>query len=99
MNSWAKVYKKNEDIVSREIDNEIILMPIYKTNKDINEMYTLNETAGKMWNLMDGEKTLEKVVDTLQTHYKNVTRETLKCDLEEFVKDMKKIKAIKQTVR
>jgi len=94
MNKWEKIYKKNEDIVSREIDNEIILMPIYKTNKDINEMYTLNETAGEMWGLIDGEKTLGKVVDALEIRYKTVTRKTLEGDIEEFVTDMKKIKAI-----
>ncbi|MGB2705586.1 MAG: PqqD family protein [Candidatus Omnitrophota bacterium] len=95
MNKWNKVYRKNEDIVSREIDNELILMPIYKTNKDINEMYTLNETAGDMWDCIDGETTLGEIRDELCAHFKDVTREKLEADLEEFIADMKKIKAIK----
>ena len=62
MKKWNKVYKRNEDIVSRQIDDEMILMPIYKTNKDINEMYTLNETAAEMWNSIDGEITVRGII-------------------------------------
>ena len=95
MAKWEKVYKKNEDMVSREIDNELILMPIYKTNKDINEMYTMNQTAAKMWDLINGENTLKDVADELCVSYGAMSREKLEADLEEFVTDMKKIKAIK----
>jgi hypothetical protein len=54
MGELKKVFNKNKDFVTREIDDELILMPIYSTNKDINEMYTLNESAAKMWSLVDG---------------------------------------------
>lgn len=92
MNS-KKVYRKNKDIVSREIDNEMILMPIYKTNKEINEMYTLNETAAKMWELIDGKRTVTQITDELCGKY-GMPRERIETDLEELLKDMKTIKAI-----
>lgn len=91
--NFKKVYKKNKDIVSREIDDEMILMPIYKTNKDINEMYTLNESAKDMWDLLDGTRTLEKITDEICAKY-SAPREKVTADLEEFINDLKEIKAI-----
>ena len=93
MDKSKKVYKKSRDIVCREIDNEMILMPIYKTNKDINEMYTLNESASKMWELIDGKKALNEIADELCAVYEAEKKE-IETDLAEFVKDMLEIKAI-----
>jgi len=88
-----KVYKKNQDIVSREIDDELILMPIYKRKKDINEMYTLNETASEMWKLIDGKRSVDDILREMVNTYK-ASSETIEKDLLEFIKDMKEIKAI-----
>jgi len=93
MKQSEKVYRKNKDIVSREIDNELILMPIYKTNKEINEMYTLNESAAKTWNLIDGKRILGRIIDELHKFY-GIQRERIEADIIEFVKDLKKIKVI-----
>jgi len=48
-----------------------------------------------MWDLINGENTLKDVADELCAAYGAVSREKLETDLEEFVTDMKKIKAIK----
>ncbi len=93
MKDEKKVYKKNKDFVTRQIDKDMILMPIYKTNKDINEMYTLNETAADMWELIDGKKTVKDMCDDMSKKY-DVARDKLEADVEEFIKDMKEIKAI-----
>ena len=81
-------------MVTREIDNELILMPIYKTNKEINEMYTMNETAQMMWNEIDGKATLAQVLDSLTEKFDKTKKEVIQKDLEELVKDLMKIKAI-----
>lgn len=93
MKKLEKVYKKNQDIVSREIDDELILMPIYKRKKDINEMYTLNETASEMWKLIDGKRSVDDILREMVNTYK-ASSETIEKDLLEFIKDMKEIKAI-----
>ena len=88
-----KVYRKNKDIVSREIDDEMILMPIYRTNKEINKMYTLNETAKAMWDMIDGKSSLKRITDRLCEIY-NAPRERIETDLSGLIKDLKEIKAI-----
>lgn len=94
MKKWDKVYKKSSNMVSREIDNEMILMPIYKTDKAIGEMYTLNKTAAKMWELINGKRKLKDIADELSSKYK-ASRRSIESGLEEFIKDMRDIKAIK----
>jgi hypothetical protein len=93
MSEVAKVYNKNKDFVTREIDDELILMPIYNTNKDINQMYTLNESAAKMWSLIDGANTVEVIVKNVSEEY-DADAQQIEKDVQEFVKDMLEIKAI-----
>jgi len=90
---WNKIYRKNPDIVSREIDNEMILVPVYRTSKDINEMYTLNRTARDIWNMVDGKNTITDINRKMSASYK-VDPHRLEEDLKEFIRDMKEIKAI-----
>ena len=89
----GKVYSKNKDMVSREIDDEMILMPIYRTNKEISKMYTLNETARTMWEMIDGKSSLKRITDCLCGVYK-APRERIETDLGVLIKDLKEIKAI-----
>ncbi|MDD4293977.1 MAG: PqqD family protein [Candidatus Omnitrophica bacterium] len=89
-----KIYSKNKDIVTREIDDELILMPIYKTNSEINKMYTLNETAAFMWDKIDGKNTVSEIINMLIGRYEGVNEEELSADFQEFIADMKSIKAI-----
>ena len=93
MGELKKVFNKNKDFVTREIDDELILMPIYSTNKDINEMYTLNESAAKMWSLVDGKNTVLQIVEGVLSEYE-ADKDQVEKDVQEFVKDMLKIKAI-----
>lgn len=93
MKKYEKVYKKNSDFVTRKIDDDLILMPIYKTASSTNELFTLNETAAALWGLVDGKTSLGSIIDKLCTTYKG-NREKIEKDLGELIKDMKEIKAI-----
>lgn len=87
------VLRKNKDMVTRIIDDETILLPIYKTSEEINCIYTLNKVASRIWELIDGKRTLEeiksKVLKEFDTNPEEVDRE-----MEKFLKDLKEIKAI-----
>lgn len=88
-----KIIKKSDEVVSREIEGKVILMPLHKSSKDLNYIYTLNETASRAWNLLDGKSTLGDIKKTLLETY-NVTEDKIKKELNDFVKDLKSIKAI-----
>ncbi|MDD5069869.1 MAG: PqqD family protein [Candidatus Omnitrophica bacterium] len=88
-----KIFKKTDKIVTRDIEGEVILLPLYKSSKDMNYIYTLNETAAAFWNLVDGKKTVSAIAKEILAIY-DVSEEILAKEIDALVKDLKSIKAI-----
>ena len=88
-----KVLKKSSNMVAREIEGKVILMPISRSSKNANCIYTLNETAAAAWNIIDGKISLGRIKDRLMTKF-NVKEKTLEKELDQFVKDLKSMEAI-----
>jgi tRNA uridine 5-carbamoylmethylation protein Kti12 len=88
------ILKKSEEVVSREIEGETILLPLYKSSKDMNYIYTLNKTAAAAWRLIDGKKTLHQIKEELVKEY-DVDEEKAVKQLSQLVKDLRSIKAVK----
>ena len=87
------VLKKNPDIVSREIEGEIILLPIYKTSEEINCIYTLNKSAAKIWELIDGKRTIKEMAEIILEKF-DTTSEEIDKKLTDIIKDLEDIKAV-----
>jgi 5-methylthioribose kinase len=70
MVSLEKVYVPSEDVVAREIEGEIIIVPLVAGIADVDdELYTLNETGQAVWKLLDGTKTLKQVEEDLSEEF------------------------------
>ena len=64
------IYLPSEDIVVREIEGELIIVPLVSGIGDMeDELFTLNETGRAIWEKMDGRKTLEDIVGDLTSEY------------------------------
>ena len=87
------VFKRNPDVVTRQIGDEVILLPLYQTEPDCNYIYTLNETAAAIWELIDGKNTLGQIKEELMNGFE-VSERILEKELDTFTRDMKSIKAI-----
>jgi hypothetical protein len=90
-----KVYSKNEDIVSRRIADEFILVPIRKKTGDMESIYTLNEVATRIWELIDGKCSL-KHIEQIMTEDFEVNPQELEKDLQELLQQLEKIGAVKE---
>jgi hypothetical protein len=62
-------YCHDPSIVSREVAGEVILVPIRNNVGDLESIYTLNETAARIWTLLDGERTLAEVRDAMVAEF------------------------------
>ena len=52
----------SEDIVAREIEGELIIIPLASGIGDMeDELYTLNETGKAIWSRLDGKTTLGQI--------------------------------------
>jgi hypothetical protein len=64
------VYAPSDDIVAREIEGEVIIVPLTGGIGDLDdELYSFNETGKAVWDKLDGERTLDRVIDELAAVY------------------------------
>lgn len=87
------VLRKNPDIVTRVIEDETILVPIYRTSKQMDCIYTLNETASEFWKLIDGKRTLDEIKKAILRKF-DVTLQEADKELSKLLKDLLDIKAV-----
>jgi hypothetical protein len=63
-------YRPSEDVVAREIEGEIIIVPLVAGIGDADdELFTLNETARAVWDRLDGVKSAGDVAAELAQEY------------------------------
>ena len=84
MTPLDSVYKKNQDIVFRQIGDECILVPIRQNSADLSSIYTLNPVAAFIWQLFDGKNSLSDILSRLTAFY-DVAQEIAQEDLFAFV--------------
>lgn len=95
MDYLERRYNKNPDIVFRAIEGEMILVPIRRRTANLESIYTLNETAGRIWELIDGQRTLGEIRDTIAQEY-DVPPEEAETDLTELVAYLEQIQAVEK---
>jgi len=64
------VYAVSEDVVAREIEGELIIVPLVAGIGDMeDELYTLNDSGRDIWARLDGKATIGEVVAALASDY------------------------------
>jgi len=65
-----QIYAISEDVVVREIDDEIIIIPIVSGIGDMeDELYSMNPTGKAILQKIDGERTLTQIAQDLSETY------------------------------
>ena len=93
MQNLEQCYKRNEDFVYRKIENETILVPIKNNVGDMGCIYNLNEVGAFVWENLDGEKTLNDILNMVTDEF-DITAQDAKIDLDDYISDLKEIDAI-----
>jgi hypothetical protein len=64
------IYAVSEDVVSREIEGELIIVPLVAGIGSMDdELYTMNDTGRAIWKGLDGKKTLRTLVGELSSQF------------------------------
>ena len=64
------VYTPSGDVVAREIEGEIIIVPLVAGSGDMeDELFTLNDTGKAIWDQLDGQRSLSRVVAAIETEF------------------------------
>jgi hypothetical protein len=88
-----KIYKQDPNIVSRKIAGEVILVPIHNNVADMDYIFTLNETAARVWELTDGGHSLAEIQQYLVAEFDVDTAQAAQ-DLIDLTQDLLEINAI-----
>ena len=88
------VYAPSGDVVAREIEGEIIIVPIVSGIGDLeDELFTLNETGKAIWDKMDGKKNLKKIAEELSKDFELPVPE-IEADILGFTEELVKRRMI-----
>ena len=93
MNPANAVYSKNPDIVFRKIAHDYILVPIGNKNKGPSCIYTLNETAARIWGLIDGKTDSREIIKRVAEEF-NADPQEIEKDTLGFLETLNEIAAI-----
>ena len=71
------IYTPSEDVVFRDIEGELIIVPLTSRVGGIEDeedaIFTLNETGRAIWDRLDGQRSLRDVVEELSAEYESPT--------------------------
>ncbi len=93
MGSLQEIYRQDDSIVSRRIEDEVILVPIRQNVADLESIYTLNEVGAHIWEQIDGQRTTTEIL-ALTVEEFEVSEEEAQKDLAEFIEQLSSIGAI-----
>jgi hypothetical protein len=93
MDFLERVFKKRDAVVFRKIGDECILVPIRQGVGDLESIYTLNETAARIWELLDGTAKGIEIRDKMIEEF-DVTPEEAEKDLVHHLRELASIQAI-----
>ncbi len=86
--SLENIYVPSDDIVAREVEGEVIIVPLVAGIGDMDdELYTLNESGQAIWRLLDGRRNLRKVAAELAEEFEG---EEIAQDVVGFVSELVK---------
>lgn len=81
------------DFILREIAGEFILVPVADSALELNGLIMLNEVGRRIWELLPVSENVEALISTLLDEYE-VDGETLRADVDEFMKKLQKLDII-----
>ncbi|MBD3183178.1 PqqD family peptide modification chaperone [Candidatus Poribacteria bacterium] len=83
-------YIPSDDVVAREIEGELIIVPLAAGIGDMeDELFTLNETGSAIWDLLKTQKKLRNVIEQLSEDFEAPADEIEK-DVIGFVEELLK---------
>ncbi len=96
MDKLARIYAKSQDLVEREIEGELIIVPLTSGIGDLeDELFSLNEIGRDVWARIDGKRRVSQIVKELEKIY-DIEREKITADVLGFLAELAKRKLIEE---
>jgi hypothetical protein len=80
----ADVFRHTDNIVTRKVMDETLLVPISGDLASMDNLYTLNETGAFIWQMLDGSRSVAEIATLMASCY-DATAEDIEADVLETV--------------
>ncbi len=84
---WQEIFVFSDNIVTRKVAGETILVPISGNLANMQRLFTVNELGERIWQQLDGNHTLEAIRLELLDAY-DVDEVNLDDDIREFIEKL-----------
>ncbi len=81
------VYRCRDNLVTREIVGETIIVPVSGVLADLQKVYSLNATGAFVWECLDGSTSLQGICEALSARFEVGSKDAW-TDLVELVADL-----------
>jgi Coenzyme PQQ synthesis protein D (PqqD) len=82
-----KIFKKQPDIVFREIAGELLLVPVRGNLADMQRIFMLNSVGEYIWRNLDGIKNLSEICGGVLESFE-IQKNQANSDLVEFIHEL-----------
>ena len=82
------VFARDEAAVTRRIAGETVIVPVRDDVADLDSIYTLNETGTFVWDLLDGQRSVEELIDAVVVEFE-VAREVAAADVARLIASLR----------
>ena len=93
MDFEERIYRKSDSFVFRKIADECILVPIRQNTGDLESIYTLNEVAARIWELIDAKNRVKEIKEKIVEEF-DVAPEEAERDIMKHIMQLEEIKAV-----
>lgn len=86
-------FVRNREVVSRQIEGELVIVPIRRGVGDLNSLYTLNPVGSVLWDYMSEGHTVTEMVERICEEFE-VGASQARNDIEAFLDSLLEEKLI-----
>ena len=79
-----RIYKSKSQFVAREVDKELVLVPLTESVAHMNKLFTMNETGRFIWENISEGITVDELENIVVQEFE-IDRETARKDIEAFL--------------
>jgi hypothetical protein len=77
-------FVRNREVVTRQIQGELVIVPIRSGVGDLNSLYTLNQVGSVLWDFMNEGHTIEEMVSRVCDEFE-VSSSQAQGDIQNFL--------------
>ena len=91
------IFVHDDKVAWREVDGEVLIVPIRMSPHDKTGVYRLNRTASFIWTRLNGERDMRELIALMIVQFE-VTQAEAEADTRELLADLMSFDAISKAV-